>query len=90
MGRLSTARAASFTASFSVGWAWQVRARSSAEPAVGGLVGQHLHEPVGGAVDLGAAVGGEGELAHLVVDLRLFELLLGLADRCDFRRGVDH
>ena len=32
MARFSTAIAASFTASDSVGWAWQVRARSSDEP----------------------------------------------------------
>src|SRR5262245_20792649 len=32
IGRLSTASAASFTASFNVGCAWQMRARSSAEP----------------------------------------------------------
>src|SRR5262245_41969420 len=32
MLRLATAMAASLTASVRVGWAWQVRARSSAEP----------------------------------------------------------
>src|SRR6201985_3647183 len=32
MARLPTASAASLTASERVGWAWQVRARSSAEP----------------------------------------------------------
>ena len=45
MLRLATAIAASLTASVSVGWAWQVRAMSSAEPPNsidhGGL-GDHL------------------------------------------------
>jgi len=95
---LSTASAASLTASFKVGWAWQVRAAEfhehrgfgdhgagvgaddmHAEHTVGGLLGEHLDEALGGAVDLGAAIGGEGELADPVGDTRLLQLLLALA-----------
>ena len=115
MARPSAASAASFTASFSVGCAWQMRAEilgraaelhqhrclgdhgagvgaedMHAEHAVGRRIGQHLDEAFRGAVDLGAAVGGEGKLADLVGDAGLLQLLLGLADRSNLRRGIDH
>src|SRR5689334_7499189 len=61
-----------------------------AEHAVGRPVGENLDETFGGAVDLGAAVGGEGELADLVVDAGVLQLLLGLTDRRDLRSGIDH
>ena len=105
MARPSAARAASFTASVSVGWAWQVRARvfgraaelhqhrrlgdhlagvgaddMDAEHPIGVCVGEDLDEAVRRAVDLGAAVGGERELADLVGDPGGLQLLLGLAD----------
>ena len=40
-------------------------------------------------VGLGARVGGEGELADLVLDALGLELLLGLADPGDLGVGVD-
>ncbi|MNN55061.1 hypothetical protein D3C81_1699160 [compost metagenome] len=40
-------------------------------------------------VDLGAAVGGEGELADLVGAAFGFELFFGLADGGQFRAGID-
>ena len=61
-----------------------------AEHAVGLGVGQDLHEAVGLVVGLGAAVGGERELADVVGDAGRLQLLLGLADRGDLREGVDH
>ncbi len=89
--------AASFTASLIVGWAWQVRARSSEEPpnsistdrfvdhlagpgrdnvhtqhAVGFLIGEHLHKPVGCAVGAGTAIGGEREFANIIGDAGAF------------------
>ena len=110
IGLKKVASAASFTASDMVGWAWQVRARSSDEPpnsistatswiispapkptmwraehAVGLLVGEDLDEAVGVQHGARAAVGGERELADLVVDAGLLQLLLGLADGGDFR-----
>jgi hypothetical protein len=60
-----------------------------AEHAVGRGVGQDLHEAVGRLVDLGAAVGGERELADVVGDAGGLQLLLGLADRGDLRERVD-
>ena len=103
--RLSTPSAASRTASERVGWAWQVRAISSAEPpnsisttascdhvagagaenvhaehAVGLGVGEDFHKAFGVAHRPGAAVGGEGEFADLIVDAVRLELLFGLAD----------
>eukprot|EP00760_Papus_ankaliazontas_P007791 PhM_4_TR13531/c0_g1_i1/m.76495 len=54
-----------------------------AEDAVSLLVGEHLHEPVGLVVGLGAAVRDEGELAHLVLRAGGLELLLGLANPRD-------
>jgi hypothetical protein len=56
-----------------------------AEEPVGLRVRQHLHEAVGLVVDLGAAVGGEGELADLVGDAGGLQLFLGLADPGDLR-----
>ena len=61
-----------------------------AEHAIGRGVGQNFDEAFGGAVRLGAAIGGEGELADLVGDPGLFQLFLGLADGGHFRCGVDH
>ena len=61
-----------------------------AEDAVGLGVGEELHEAVGRVVGLGAAVGGERELADLVGDAGGLQLLLGLADAGDLRGGVDH
>ena len=51
-----------------------------AEDAVGGLVAEDLDQAVRVVVGLGAAVGGEGELAHLELDAERLEVLLGLAD----------
>ena len=71
IARLSTASAASFTASVSVGWAWQVRAMSSAERAElhrhGGL-GDHLAGVGADDVHAEHAVGlGVGEHLHEAV-----------------------
>ncbi len=60
-----------------------------AQDLVGRSVGQDLHKALGLVVDLGAAVGGEGELALLVVDARRLQRLFGLADPGHFRAGVD-
>ena len=42
---------------------------------------ENLHEAVSGLVDLGTAIGGEGEFARNVRHAGLFQLFLGLADR---------
>src|SRR5215207_1020421 len=60
-----------------------------AEHPIGCRIRQDFHEAVRRAVDLGAAVGRERELADVVGDAVLFQLLLGLADGGDLRRGVD-
>ena len=62
--RFSTAIAASLTASGSVGWAWQVRAMSSEEPAnsIGDGFGDHVAGAGADDVDAEHAVGlGVGE-----------------------------
>ena len=50
------------------------------EHAVGFDIGQNLDEPVGRQHRLCPSIGGERELADLVVDAGLLELFLGLAD----------
>ncbi len=60
-----------------------------AQHAVGLGVGQDLHEAVGLAVGAAPRIGHERELARLVGDAVLFELLLGLADRRGFGPGID-
>src|SRR5262245_1662306 len=52
-------------------------------------VGENLDETVGGQIDLGAAIGGERKLAHLVGNAGFLELLLVAADHRDLREGVD-
>ncbi|MNQ93076.1 hypothetical protein D3C85_1085230 [compost metagenome] len=54
------------------------------------FVRQDLHEAFGLVVDLGPAVGGEGELADPVGAALGLQLLLALAHGGDFRAGVDH
>ena len=49
---------------------------------------ENLHETVSGLVDLGTAIGGEGEFARRVGHAGLLQLFLGLADRRHFRRGI--
>ena len=61
-----------------------------AQHAVGLGVGQDLHEARGLGHGHGAADGGEREAAGLVGHALGLELLLGLADPGDLRRGVDH
>src|SRR4051794_39889198 len=113
MARFSTASAASFTASVSVGCAWQVRAISSDDPpnsiatahsitrlpasgptmwtpSTRSLVASARIVAVRRAVDLGAAVGREGEFPDVVGDAVFLQLFLGLADRGDLGRCVDH
>ena len=61
-----------------------------AEDPIGRRVGQELHEPVGQSDRPRATVRHERELAGLVGDAGLLELLLGLADRGHLRCRVDH
>ena len=58
-----------------------------AEHPVGLLVREHLDEAVGVVVGLGAAVGGERELAGHVLDALGLEVLLVLADPRDLKDG---
>src|SRR6266478_4830571 len=51
---------------------------------------ENLHESLGGLVDLGAPIGGEGEFADGIGYPRLFQLLFSLADSRHFRRGIHH
>ena len=60
-----------------------------AEHAVGRGIGEDLHEAVGDVVGLGAAVGGERELADLVGDAGGLQFLFRLADARQLRRRVD-
>src|SRR5262245_45820235 len=60
-----------------------------AEHAVGLGVGEDLDEPVGGAVDLGAAIGGKRELADIVGNAGFLQLLLAASDRGQLRVRVD-
>ena len=60
-----------------------------AEDLVGGGIGQHLHKALALMIDLGAAIGGEGELARLIGDASGLQLFLILADPGHFREGVD-
>src|SRR6202035_6023692 len=53
-------------------------------------VGQDVDETFGGEVHLGAGIGGEGKLSDVVADISGLELLLGFADRSDFRISVNH
>jgi len=57
---------------------------------IGGLVGQNLDETVGVVVGLGTRVGQEGELAHLVGNTLLLQLLLALANPRDLGMRVDY
>ena len=57
-------------------------------PVAGGI-GQHFDKAVGVGIGAGARVGGERELADSVFDAGRLQLFLGLADRGDFRPGVD-
>ncbi len=59
-----------------------------AEHPIGLRICENLHEAVGGLVDLGAAIGGEGEFADGVGHAGLLQLFLGLADGRNFRRGI--
>ena len=61
-----------------------------AQHLVGRGIGEDFHKAIGVLHGAGAAVGGEGEFAGLVGDACRFQLFLGLADRGDFRRGVDN
>src|SRR5690606_30258514 len=57
--------------------------------AVTACVGEHLDHALGVIGCQGAAAGGEGKHADLVFDAFRLELLLGFADRGDFRMRVD-
>ena len=57
---------------------------------VGAGTGQDLDEAVAGTGDMGAGIGGEGELAEAVFDTGLLERVLGLAHRRRLGVGVDH
>jgi hypothetical protein len=61
-----------------------------AQHAIGLRIGQELYEAIGLLVGFRTAVRGEREFADVVGDARGLQLLLGLADGGNLRRGVDH
>ena len=54
------------------------------------LLGDDLDGTLRVQVGLGTGVGSEGELSDLVLNTSGLELLLSLADPCDFRMSVDN
>lgn len=60
-----------------------------AEDFIGGGVGEDFDEAFGFIHCAGAAVGGEGEFADLVLDVGFFEFFFAFADGCGFGPCVD-
>src|SRR5690348_2415942 len=60
-----------------------------AKHPIGLRICENLHKSVSGLVDLRTAIRGEWKFSDGIRNASLLELFLGLADRGDFRRGID-
>lgn len=58
--------------------------------SIGFLLDNELNEAFHVDIGLGTGVCHEGELSDLIFNTSCFELLLSLADPCDFRMSVDN
>ncbi len=60
-----------------------------AEHLVGGLVGEHLHKALCRTVGAGAAIGGERELADIILNTSGLQVFLALADSGNLGESID-